>query len=330
MNLTPKDFVIARVKDDSVPELYKVTQVDDTTFSGIPEKSRFYDTSSKNISKDNVLVNLGHSPYPGKVYGADTSLIYRGKQVNDVWGNICYFYDCPKETRVRLSKAFARSHGILKKVGLDHTIDSDNYFWKIVGGKNRYAGMYESRKKGIPGLFTIYPDVIEENQFAYVLLHEYSHYLHNVFINPKSNIDAQWIKLFVSSIQRVDITKEESASFLETLISDDCSPSQGLKIYDGDSKFRYKWILRWISKQHGVSVKELDSLWEDNPENVKELWPDISISRKDLNPIISEYACKNYKETFAEALSFHLSGFKLPKPVTSLVLKTLSYIKSNS
>jgi hypothetical protein len=53
------------------------------------------------------------------------------------------------------------------------------------------------------------------------------------------------------------------------------------------------------------------------------------VSKKDLAPLVTEYATKHVKELVAESIAYHLSGKKLPKEVESLVDKTFSYAKSN-
>jgi hypothetical protein len=60
---------------------------------------------------------------------------------------------------------------------------------------------------------------------------------------------------------------------------------------------------------------------------VEDLWPEKDVDKNELNPIVSEYACKNPEELFAEAFSFSLVGKKLPKSVGKLLDKTLSYAK---
>jgi hypothetical protein len=45
--------------------------------------------------------------------------------------------------------------------------------------------------------------------------------------------------------------------------------------------------------------------------------------------VISEYATKNFRETIAESIAFHLTGTALPKSVVKLTERTLSLAKAN-
>lgn len=328
--LAVKDFVIATRDGQTAPILFKVTEVNGNTFNGIPEKIRFYKPRSESLSASNVYVNLGPTPKAGKVYGCSTNDIYIGRQKWDNWGKICFFYKCPKETVVALKKAFARAFLILQKYKLDGYINPENCIWKIVGGKNKYAGMFEMSKHpdSIPHLFTIYPDVIDKNKYVYCILHEFAHYLHST-IEMGSHLNAQWIKLFSTSVKRSDISKQECLEYLNRLFTDNCFPGDLKSSLDEDDTLKYKWVLRWINQQHGLSVAELNAIWDNDKEYIRKVWPDISISYKDLAPIISEYACKNYRETFAEAFAFYFTKISLPGYVTRLVEKTISYLKAN-
>ncbi|MET1764976.1 hypothetical protein ABXL13_20965, partial [Yersinia enterocolitica] len=92
----------------------------------------------------------------------------------------------------------------------------------------------------------------------------------------------------------------------------------------------FKWILKAIKAQSKISLAELDLLFEaDYGDYIRAVWPVRGVTRTDLDPLITEYATKNFKETLAEAVSWHLVGLKLPKEVVNLVEKTLSYVKSN-
>ena len=50
--------------------------------------------------------------------------------------------------------------------------------------------------------------------------------------------------------------------------------------------------------------------------------------KKDLAPVVSEYATTNYHELIAESIAFHLTKRKLPAPIAALVEKSLGFAKA--
>jgi hypothetical protein len=64
-------------------------------------------------------------------------------------------------------------------------------------------------------------------------------------------------------------------------------------------------------------------------DDIRGLWPLRNIPRKELAPIVSEYATKNHKELFAESFAYLLTGKKLPEPIVRLLEKSISHAKAN-
>ena len=117
---------------------------------------------------------------------------------------------------------------------------------------------------------------------------------------------------------------------LDGLLSQQDNPSDFKSTLAEEEALAYKWILRTIQSVHGLSVKELDFLFEAGMlDDIKKLWPVRTIPRKELEPIVSEYATKNYKELFAETFAFYFTKKKLPEPLKRLLEKSMSYAKSN-
>ena len=227
-------------------------------------------------------------------------------------------------------KGFDVSHKILSKHGLQK-ICEDNIVWEIEPyNKEKYAGFYVPSKKesDVPRI-CFKPEIVPPSQYPYVILHELAHHIHYAYLTRNPHLEARWIALFNTSIRVVNISKETSQELLNILLDGDVSPSKLKSELDDDLKLAYTWVLRTMQQNHSISVRELSILLEaGQKDEIKNIWPRHTIKKRDLEPVITEYACKNFRETIAEAISLHLTGTKLPKNVVKLVERTISYVKT--
>src|SRR5258706_12815235 len=107
---------------------------------------------------------------------------------------------------------------------------------------------------------------------------------------------------------------------MSTLLEGEDLPSDIRTTLSEEDSLAYKWILKTIQSISGVSVKQLDILFEAGMKaDIEKLWPVRNIPRKELAPIISDYATKSYEETLAESFAWHLTKKKLPEGIVKLV-----------
>ena len=281
------------------------------------------------VDPRDVILNLGPEPQSGKVYGADLTYLYRGKKAHDEFGDLHFFYKPRKEVVKSLFKGFDVSYKILKKWGLEKALN-DNIVWEIQQfNKEKYAGRYiKMKKEDLPSLIQFKPESVPASLYPYIVLHEFAHHLHLTYMVNNPKLEARWIQLFNTSIKVINITKDTSLELLQLVLNSETLPSKLKSELDDDLKLPYQWILRMIGAYHSISPIELDKLvLADMRDEIENVWPKYSVKKKELAPVISEYATKNFKETFAEAVSLHLTGSKLPKNVVKLTEKSLSYIK---
>ena len=282
------------------------------------------------IKKSDIYVNLGQDPLPGRAYGTDFSKVYRGRKEHPNFGTLNYFYKPKKEVSKNLLSGFNASYKILKKHKLEK-IAEDDIIWEVEPyNKERYAGMYYAPKsdKVLPRI-AFKPESAPSSMYPYIILHELAHHMHYTYIKRNTALEAKWIRLFNTSIKVQNIPKDTSLDLLDTLLNSDTVPSKLRSELDEELRLPYTWILRTIQQNHAVSVRELDVLASAQyHDELKSLWPRHTIKKKDLKPVISEYACKNLAECIAESISFYLTGRKIPKEATKLVERTLSYIKT--
>jgi hypothetical protein len=316
------------------PHLFKVTGQHNGIVTGTLTKNSHIQTlrSTVEVPIKDVIINLGTEPYPGKVHGCDVTNLHRGKKTHDDFGDIHFFYKPDPEVGTKLMAAFSKAYKVLKHARLDFLVQPDTCVWEVLPFHGeKYAGMYMRSKntEKAPHRFQIRPEIMPATEWPYVVYHELGHHLHKEFATG-SKLQAAWIQLFNTTIKVSNIRKEQSTEMLEALLAQEDQPSDFKSNLSEEDVLIYKLILKTIQQQHSISVKELDLLFEaDFRDDIRALWPTRGISKKDLAPVISEYATKNFNETLAEAVAYRLTGKKLPKSVEALVDRTFSYARSN-
>lgn len=328
------DYAVVNSPDGKGSMLIKVSGSNGITVTGVATKYQNIQELRQvvDIPAQDVYLNLGPDPRKGKVYGVDVSNLYRGSVDHKRFGRLCWMYKPEDEAKESIIRGFNVAYKRLQNFGLE-ALASEDIVWELTAPNNeKYAGMYIPQKKTksleIPPRILIRPEVLTADQYPYVVLHELGHHVHSRYLkSPK--LEAAWVKLYNTSIKKQDIRKEEAQQMLDNLLAGEDHPSAYKKSLEEEDALVFKWIMRHIKQTHNVSVYELDLLFKgEEREEIRYLWPTRTIERKELAPVISEYATKNFRETFAEAFAFHLMGLTLPKNVVKLVERTLSYTKA--
>jgi hypothetical protein len=333
-NIEIGDYVIAKQAVKGKPFLMKVERFDKSIVYGIHEKNSHVRQLRKEVEipTDNIVLPLGKTPHPGTVHGCNVSGLYKGKKAHPQFGNLYWFYKPEPEIGERIVKSFNRAYKTLKTNRLDFIVDPASCIWEIHPDDGaKYAGMYRRSRDPSknPNRLLVKPEIMTPDQFQYVVLHELAHHMHSEFVTG-TKLNGEWLRLYDSSIVVADIKKEKSVEILENLLGQESLPSDFKGQLDEHDTIAWKWIMKSIRTNHKLSVKELDILFEaDFKEDIRTIWPVRGVTSSDLAPIVTEYATKNVRELFAEAVSLHLTGTKLPKNVVALVEKSLSYARSN-
>lgn len=328
------DYILAESPEYKEAVLMKASGSRDGVVSGvlvkfqnIPELRTVLD-----VQAQNVILNLGPTPMRGKVYGHDVSNLYRGSVDHEHFGRLCFMYKPDPETKKSIVRGFNLAYKKLQKFGLEQ-LARDNIVWEInPPGKEKYAGMYipakTKAKVQVPARIMIRPEILTAPEFPYVVLHELGHHLHSTYMrSPK--LEAAWIKLFNTSIKVVPVSRADCEQMLESLVAGEERPSAFRKSLEEDQQLMFRWIIRHISQNHSVTIRELDHLFEgEELDEIRQLWPQKAVPTKELDPIISEYATKSYRETLAEAFAMHLTGTQFPKHIIKLTERTIAYAKA--
>jgi hypothetical protein len=331
------DYVIGKIRtaESHVLVFGKVDEVGSGLVVGTVEKNRHVKQLRKSfevVNKD-VILNLGPKPYGGTVLKFDTSHLYTGRKItHDFFGPIHFFYVIQTEVGKTLMKAFDKAAEILRKAGLPEPV---NTVWEVnpkEAKPTKYAGYYKHSRQSAkkPHTLAIKPEAVPMtvSDYLYVILHEYAHYLHaNHLRSPKVN--AAWIKVFNTSIKPQTIDRELSKKILKSMVDGEDRPSDYKGQLEEQERNAFNWIIRTIKQDHAVGIKELDYLFEaDQKDEIESLWPRRTLNKKELAPIVSEYATTNYKELWAETFSFHYTKRKLPAGIVTLLEKTLRKVEA--
>jgi len=282
------------------------------------------------VALSDVVVNLGPDPHPGKVYGHDVGSVHRKRVTHKAFGDVHFFYRPEKQVITDLSEAMTKVGAALKKQGTSFLL-SNVVFEVLPFNGEKYAGRFMmSKNDKIPKRIQIRPEIMPASEYAYVLYHELGHNLHMDFCKASKKLNAQWLKLFNTSIRVETIKKDKSLHLMNALMAGEECPSDFKRGLDEDDALAFKWIIRTIQQVNGLAIQDLDTLFEaDMKEEIAKVWPVRNIPRKELAPIISDYAAVSFKETFAEAYAFYMTKKKLPESIVKLLERSISYAKAN-
>jgi hypothetical protein len=283
-----------------------------------------FDTKTENVI---AIVDPTHPSYHNKF-----PAIFQNAIHNADFGSLNWFYAPKDEVRSNLEVAFAKATVALKTRGLGFIIQPTTCVWEIYPyGGEKYAGYYKRNAKPEknPHRLAIIPEHTnyDHSWYTYVIFHELAHHLHSEFVHGRQ-LNAKWIDLYSTSVPARDILKEDTDRLLKALLEQEALPSDFKGQLEEEDEEAFKLILKAIKQQHKLGVKELDVLFvAEFNEQIKALWPETVVAN-DLNPLVTEYATKSYRELFAEAFAYYMTGRDLPQEVKELVEESLSYAKA--
>lgn len=331
MNIEEKEYVVVQQKKDK-PWLARVHHVGDQTVEVVPEKGVQHKWRSVTIDPKEIIVNLGPKPYGGQIYGCDTNNLYRKTIDHEFWGSIHFFIKPDKATLKVLSRGLDDAAKIVGKLKLDEY--TSLFETEIRAKKGKWAGMYRHSKKGAPHTVWYAPEWAQNSRSTMenVVLHEFGHV---VRFNGVTDIKlrSKWVAMFQNSIANITLSEKQLAVLLKELksaSSEEFSFQGALKETQPDLPVRAKKaLLEWFRQTHKLQVRDLEVLWKsEQMEKIEEYWPTHIVDTHDLKPIVSEYACVNTEELFAESFAFYAQGKKLPGKVVSLLEHSLEVARA--
>lgn len=321
MSIAKGDYIVVEAGKNV---LLKVREVDGKNITGINQQMKrnsegvYEKRLPLTVKSSQVLVNLGKTPRPGKVYGVNIEPLYKRVDTNTC-GQLLFFVDMDDKQTTRVKKALIRTYKKLaerKLGGVPAQIEI-----RPVQGK--YAGWYKFLPKAEADVLCLKPnlEMSDDKDLTYLIAHEYAH---GVWFRmmTRGNI-ARWIALYDKHMAQ---STWEDADLED--IKNESIASEGIRNYlrEAEEELRpvIRAVLRSIKSLHGVDAKHLDTLIRQG-HSIDEYWP-TQVQFADRNVIISEYAMKSPEEFFAEAFSFWFIGKSLPKEVQKLLDRSLSQL----
>lgn len=304
--------------------LMKVKEIAGKEISGLNQKMKrgadgqYEKRMTMTVRRRDVLLNLGQSPMPGKVYGVNIEPMYRKIETNTC-GTVLFFVDFDDKKIEKTKKALVRTFKKLKKKrlgGLSVEIE-------IRKAEGKYAGYYHFLPKSGVDVLCIKPnfEMMSDSDLEYVIAHEYAHGIWYRMMRP-DNI-AKWIALYDKHMLPTRIEEDELKDVYAEMESSG-SFREYQRSCDEDTKPVLKAVLKSIRATHGVDRKHLDLLIRHG-HSIEEYWP-TQVEFTDRGVIVSEYARKSPEEFFAEAFAFWFAGKNLPKEVSKLLVKSLAQL----
>jgi hypothetical protein len=322
MKISKGDFLVI---DTGKRMLIKARTVEEGTVSGINQTmkrgkdGRYEKRLPVTARTKEVIVNLGKSPPPGKVYGVKIEPLYQRVDTNTC-GQILFFSDMKEKEVTATKNILIKTYKELKKQrlgGIPAQIE-------VRPPEGKYAGWYHFLPKAEEDVLCVKPDFAVQTpaDMRYIIAHEYAHGIWFRMMRP-DNI-AKWIAMYDKHMALTSSEEDDLTDILNEVI-DAGSVRDYMKDADEETLLIVKACLKHIRQVHGIDRKHLDSLMR-NGHSIEDYWPTyVEFSEK--NVIVSEYAQKSPEEFFAEAFSHNFIGKKIPKDVKDLLTRSLSQLQ---
>ncbi len=324
MEIKKGDFVVI---DQGKNVLVKVIAIEGKEFRALNQamkrntEGKYEKKLPTVFRKRDVVVNLGPSPRPGKVYGVKIEPLYRKEQSDDA--RFLFFVDYDDKLVARTVKAVSRAYADMKKArlnGIPAEIEVRN-------PEGKYSGWYHFLPRADHDVLCIKPnyEMMQPIDLDYVIKHEYGHGVW--FRRLPSRVMARWVAAYDKHMALSSADAKDLDEVLAEVIS-----AGGVRDFlrgaDEETTQILKACLRHIRSVHGIDSKHLDLLILDG-NDLTSYWPTY-VQYSERNVMVSEYARKSPEELFAEAFAFKFTGKSLPKHIDKLMTMSLAKLKSVS
>ena len=282
----------------------------------------FGNQSTAEISRKEILCSVGTKPTSGHVYGVDLSNIYRTSVPLDKFGILHYYCAPEKSVRKAIKSAFAIAAKQLEKQKLYTVFDKQvNYSIRSM----RNAGMFYDgdEEKGIPYRIELDPTRTVLEDLPHCILHEIGHFYFNQL---DDDWQFKWVNLYANYVKVERFTSKDMKALRDNFVHSGLSFVEFRKELDEPEQSYFKLVQRHLQKCFKINPKQLQGLYEENPEVVLSKFPTSSL-KVDYETLVSEYATKNYNELFAESFAFYLEGKSLPKVISKLIVNTIRVLR---
>jgi hypothetical protein len=334
------DYVVVRTSAQDKPLKTAVVKLrgsdsKDQLFGRLEKDAHLKPTTSTFLTTD-ILINLGRDPYPGSVYGADLKSLYRKTLQHDKFGDIHFFTKPSKETLESFWQSLDATYFLLEKFNLTELLSLPICFEvHPQESMGRYTGYFKPSRDPEKSPHRITISVGEHSlehasiaTWTYILLHELGHAAHLTQLIASPEAMAAWVSLYTRTVIDENIHDQDLKRLQKSFLKSEATVADFASTLEEDDAESFRKILGWIKKIRGVSVGDLNQLVRTRKvEDVQYVWPTKSVTSPKLIPAVTEYACKNPKELFAETFAFVLSSHKVPKELATLMEKSLRFVR---
>lgn len=293
------------------------------------ERNCHFDPKTVEIDKSQIVVNLGQEPSSGVVYGLDVSNLYKETLDVDIPGSkgvvapLHLFQKFPSRLISSATKGLANAGKRMQEHGLGFVLGTLPLHLELLQKTSKYAGMFRGGKTY--SKVQLYINEEHDKFNEYVFLHELAHAVDFYLLRGASELQAEWVRMYMRSIKPLTMPLKEVRSLFGALRTSGNLTDWKASLQEEDKR-KPGLILQAIKQAHGVSAGDIKTLLHANDlDTLKGLWPSEDLRSTDLAPIVTEYATVSVKELIAESFAIHITGGKLPKAVTSLVEKSIQY-----
>jgi hypothetical protein len=283
------------------------------------------DGATATIDRAQIVLELGPKPHDGMLYGCDTSR--RLFQTVSWSGGEIYFLTEVKQAIENYAVSGLEEAGkLLKQHGASYLLKLPLVFEVKKNPKAKYAGRFiKSRGHSIIELNLLDSLTTAKEDFSsYVFLHELGHALDYHYLMDSNKLRARWVRFYMQSCRPTSLSNAEAKKMFSTINKG--TLTEWKKSFEEEDKPKCNLIMRYIKQAHNVGPQEVnDLLLDEDYATVKSLWPTGDLHSVDIEPLVTEYATKNVKETIAECFALFLTGKKLPKIAAQLVEDSIAF-----
>lgn len=295
---------------------------------GVEKDDADSDEMQVSFKPADVLANLGKKPNVGSVYGLKIEPFIRKLQI-PFFGEVRVYRENFTKENVDVLKSCAEAvEKLFKKNRLTKWLDNLSHV-ELRSKKGKYAGSFTCRRsKDDPKVDSISLNNIpfdDRTYLEYVLIHECTHGVW--FRMVPDHLKAKWSKLYTKRIERKSYDQSDLRDLLQSIKGYDGSINNFSKeMADDAQRHLLKEIYSYIKRVHKLDRGDVDTLVENDRDALESIWPEHQDISNQTNDVGSEYALTNVREFFAETMTFHLLGRKLPKDVTKGCEATLQKV----
>jgi hypothetical protein len=311
------DYVIVKVGAQR-PFLLEVAGMNKKEVWGTSESDRAYDPQSVTVLLTDVMVNLGSKPPAGVAYSVLVEP-YTRTEVHDFFGDVHWFFKASKDDRAKVMATLTKAQKLMTKHGLKQFFPVET---EVRVPKGKMVGKWIYQIKGDERRNKMVLRCSPLTDTLLTVLHECGHGVyHNLLTSPKGR--AQWIKVYHDYVELQTIDVKEVSKLFKA-VNKASSYSDFRSSAEERELLVFDLVLAYINDVHNLRTTDVSTLM-DAGESLEPYWPTSPLDMSDFKYDITEYAGKNQEEMFCECFAFHLAGKKLPKHITKLMEKTLTY-----